>query len=82
MDSRVRIVQNHLEALYLRAFLVPFWARENILKTRILILAQFGSIFVPIFGLFLAFFRENRSNFSGIALLATTRPSRCLDVAC
>lgn len=39
------IVQNHLEALYLRAFLVPFWARENILKTRISILGHFLSFF-------------------------------------
>lgn len=43
---RVRIVQNHLEALYLRAFLVPFWARENILKTRISILGHFLSFFI------------------------------------
>ena len=34
-----------VEALYLRAFLVPFWARENILKTRISILGHFLSFF-------------------------------------
>ena len=41
----VRIAQNHLEALYLRAFLVPFWSCENILKTRISILGHFLSFF-------------------------------------
>ena len=55
-NDRVRIVQNHLEALYLRAFFVPFWARENILKTHISILGRFLlSVTRDVYGMALAY---------------------------